>query len=139
MGGTVGWHIFHEETDEEIEFNTTFVDTEVAGAISGKQFRDINAFPILVNAHYYVGDEGGTRAYAGLNLGTSIISKRIEIGILAVDKTKWHFTVAPEIGALIETPGPYILVGAKYYYSAKTNETKSNSYLSFGVGITTSF
>ena len=64
VGTHLGWLVFDSETNEAATLETT--------TISGKQFRYLNAFPILANAHLYLGQPGKTRPYGGLNVGAYI-------------------------------------------------------------------
>ncbi len=131
------WHVFNGTTTKTIVIE----DDEFSGAITGKQFRYINAFPAMANMHYYLGSQGGIQAFLGLNAGMMIIEERVELGVVAAEKTRVHIGLAPEFGFKI--PMGYnsgILASVKYHYAFKatglSGEPKSQTYLSLNVGFT---
>jgi hypothetical protein len=88
-----GWHVFSERTGETIQLEH--------GAATGTQDRYVNSFPIMLNAHYYLGERGNIRPYLGLNAGGLIVLRRYAIGIITLDNDSWEWGVTPEIGAVI--------------------------------------
>ena len=96
IGGQFTWNTFYEKTArvQEIDFVNNEGERQV-GAIAGTQFRYINSFPLLVTARYFNKNPvfENFAFFGGLGVGTSIIKRRVEIGIVAIDETKWHFTV----------------------------------------------
>jgi hypothetical protein len=137
VGGSFSWNIFDQRTGEIIWLEN--------GAISGTQIRHINAFPLLLNAHYYIGnDYSRIRPYIGLNAGTYYILQRLEIGIFALENNNWHFGVAPEIGVIIPSGGADFIVNLKYNYAfpagKKFNGEKAeHQYLGINVGFLFSY
>jgi opacity protein-like surface antigen len=93
VGLSFNWTVFNEKT------NTT--SQIPGGAVSGTQFRYINAFPLLVTAHKYFGDDEGTMLYVGAGTGAYAIKRRTEVGVFAVNTDSWHFGLAPEVGVII--------------------------------------
>jgi opacity protein-like surface antigen len=90
LGLSFNWSVFNEETDAISQIR--------GGAVSGTQFRYINAFPLLATAHTYLGDDEGTQLYLGAGVGAYYVEQRTEIGLFAVTEDNWHFGVAPEAG-----------------------------------------
>ena len=88
-----GWHVFSERTDETVQLGN--------GAATGTQDRYVNSFPIMLNAHYYLGERGNIRPYVGLNAGGLIVLRRYAIGIISFDDDSWEWGVTPEIGAVV--------------------------------------
>lgn len=143
IGGSFGWTTFFEKTAKVEEFD--FIDDEgerVTGALAGTQYRYINSFPILATAKWYSKNPvfETFSFFAGLGAGTSIIKRRIEIGVISIDETKWHFTVAPEVGLVYGVgEGVKAFLSGQYFYSLKTNETPSHSQFTIHLGLASTF
>ena len=93
IGLSLNWTVLNEETTEATKIP--------GGAISGTQFRYINAFPLLVTAHKYFGDDEKLMFFVGAGVGAYAVERRTEIGLFAVDTDTWHFGLAPEVGLLM--------------------------------------
>jgi len=143
IGGSIGWHVFYEEVrDEVINFSLNTDEQVISGAVSGVQYRYINAFPILFNADYYFGDINTDEIipFVGLGAGTSIVSRRLELGIVGLTETSWRLAVSPELGATFKVgPRNHLIVSGQYMYNFKNDPEPSTSYLSFGIGFTSYF
>lgn len=137
-GLSFGWNIFDQRIAEPI-----IIDEEgFSGTISGTQIRYVNAFPILANAHYYLGKRKDFRFFLGGGVGVYYILQRLDLGVWSLESNNWHFGLAPEAGFLI----PFgdgesnIIVTGKYnhaFSSGKTiggNEDNSYSYWSLNFG-----
>jgi len=144
IGGSFGWTTFYEKTNNKTE-EFDFIDDDgerVTGALWGTQYRYINSFPILVTAKWYSKNPvfETFSFFAGLGAGTSIIKRRLEIGVIAIDETKWHFTIAPEVGLVYGLgEGVKAFLSGQYYYSLKTNETPSHSQFTLHLGLASTF
>lgn len=92
VGLSLNWSVMNEETTEATEIP--------GGAVWGTQFRYINAFPLLVTAHKYFGDDESMMFFVGAGVGAYAVERRVEIGLFAVDADTWHFGLAPEVGLL---------------------------------------
>ena len=128
VGFEAGWQVFFEETAETINLDVADV--------TGDQFRYTNSFPLLLNAHYYVGRRGGVRPFVGTGVGAIIVERRVEIGLVAITESNWHFGVAPEIG--VAFPLGWRSAGflnARWYYAPPSGGAPSQSYFSFGLGV----
>jgi opacity protein-like surface antigen len=131
------WHVFNGSSEEMIAID----QEDFKGDVSGTQFRYINAWPVMVNAHFYTGNPGGTRLFIGAGAGLIGIEERVDIGVVAFQGTKWHFGVAPEIGASI--PIDYnlsLIVSGKYHYAFSSGdrlsaESATHSYISLNIGL----
>jgi outer membrane protein W len=128
VGLYFGWNVFAEKTDSLIQFDE-------ATAVSGVQFRYINAFPIMATAHYYFGRRRSVRPYVGAGVGTYYAENRLEIGLVAFQTKNWHLGVAPEVGLLIPVNWDVrAMLNVRYNYGLKAGGTKL-SYFTFGFGI----
>jgi hypothetical protein len=128
VGVTFGWHIMNDKQSGTVEFEQ--------GAIDGTAFTYTNAFPVMANAHYYLGQRGGPRPFLGANVGTNIIERRAEIGLFALTENNWHFAVAPEVGIVVPL-GWYVrgMLSARWHYMTSAGSTPSQQYVSFNIGI----
>ena len=134
VGFTLGWNVFHERSTE-----TTQLDTQNPGAITGTQDNYLNSFPIMANIHYHFGERGGIRPYVGLNAGGFYMLQEFAIGIVALENNGWEWGIAPEAGVIIPVDMEWgIMVNGKYNY-AFTGESAvgtdiNHSYLSLNIG-----
>lgn len=128
LGGLFSWQTFYEE-----QKGATYTQNTLT--LTGNQYRYINAFPVLFQAHYYFNDDQyAPRAYLGGGLGAYKINKRTEAGVWALEERKWHFGVSPEVGVLLPVSmTTQFNISMRYHYAFKTNE--SNPYSWFGLSI----
>ncbi len=137
FGLYAGWQVFNGETSETIEVDRE----EFKGAVTGKQWRYINTFPIMANVHFYAGRSGGTQFFLGLNGGGIIIEERLDINIWAIKSSKWHWGLAPEIG--VNLPLGYnagLAVSAIYHYAFSAGEklvgeSSKHQFLAINIGV----
>ena len=105
-----GWNVFHERTSETLQLER--------GALTGTQDRTVNSFPMMLNAHYYMGNRGDIRPYVGINAGGFIVLQRLAVGIYALQKDSFEWGVAPEVGAVIPVSRELLLLlNGKYNYA----------------------
>jgi opacity protein-like surface antigen len=127
VGLSFGWQVFSQETDEVV--SAFGVD------VSGDQFRYVNAWPMLANVSYFLGKEGGPRPYLSANVGGYLMEHRLEIGLVAIEETNFHFGFAPEAGVAIPLQSNVSAVlSGRYNYALSAGSVDDQSYLSFGVG-----
>jgi hypothetical protein len=121
-GFYVGWQLFHEETFEVVPIES--------GDASGRHFRYLNAFPLLVNMHYYPPSAGGLSPFVGGNVGAYLIEQRTEFGFFAEEVEYWHFGLAPEVGLAIGlTDVTSVILYARWNWAAEREETGDYSWL----------
>ncbi len=131
VGFLAGWHVMYEETDEV----GSLQGEEFGLDVQGKQFRYINSFPIMMNAHYYTGFAGNLRPYVGLNAGLYYIERRMEIGIYFLDEDNWHFGRAPEAGLVFPLSWHARgFINARYNWAASSGGSGSINYWNFSIG-----
>lgn len=132
VGLLLGWNVFYQRVTQ-----TTELETENPVAITGVQDRTLNAFPLMLNAHYYFGSDN--KFYAGLNAGGYYMLQRFDIGIYRFQNDEWQWGIIPEIGFM--TPlsgGSTLIINAKYNYTF-TGESPlggdiNHQYWSIGIG-----
>ena len=126
VGLYFAWNVFHESTDSVINLGN--ID------VSGDQLRYINSFPIMGTVHYYFGQPGGLRPYAGVGLGTYYIENRLDIGLSSIVVDSWHLGIAPEIGVVIPVDWHVrSFLNVRYNYAVKANDI-TRSYFTIGLG-----
>ncbi len=132
VGFYTGWQVFYEQSNMPLNVDK--------GSISGKQYRYINSFPIMLNAHLYIGPDQCIRPYVGINAGAYFIWKRLNIGVLQAEEKKWVLGFAPEVGMTVPIGDVHINLGAKYNYALPPGESEYYEepdplqYVSFHIG-----
>lgn len=133
VGLLLAWHTFEQKTDQTLQLQD--------GSIEGEQTRTLRSYPFFLNAHYYLGQEHGFRPYIGANAGIYFINQKIESGNTVLDKSNWHFGVAPEAGFLIPLSWyANIHLNVRYNYAFKsgktiTGEALPQSYWGVSIGL----
>ncbi|HET9235368.1 MAG TPA: hypothetical protein VFP10_14640 [Candidatus Eisenbacteria bacterium] len=131
LGLIASWNVFFEKSNRTSEL------LSVPGSVTGTQYRYINSWPILANAHYYFGEPYGVRPFVGINLGAYIIEARTEIGLVAAAETNVHFGGAPEIGLAVPRGHQIWFLNARYHAIMKAGNVPSQNYLAVSLGVTT--
>lgn len=133
IGASLGWNVFSQLVrNETIQLNQ--------GAVSGTNVRSVNSFPILANLNYFLGTRGDEiRPFIGMNAGLYFINRRFEIGVTALEKSNWHFGIAPEAGFWVPSSGGFfVVVTGRFNYAFEGGETflnQKNDYAYWGVNI----
>ena len=125
---------FHKNTDDILKLEIG----DASGDVSGNQFRVARTFPLLATAHYYFqpySRRGGVIPFAGLRAGTYYLKRRLDIGVVSIDDTNWHFGLSPELGVLI----PYryetgVFLNVKYNYIFSVTDDADYSYIDVNIG-----
>lgn len=130
VGGKGGWQTFNQKLT-----GTQKVDGTTD--LTGTQFRYVNAFPLMVNAHFYLGEDEGIRPYVGINTGVTFITQQTDIGLWTVGDNSTHFGLAPEVGVLIPIgiAGGGVSLSAKYEQAFKSNNAADIHYQYFSVSL----
>ncbi len=131
VGLSIGWNVFDNVVDE----TRTFASQPVT--LTGRQFRTVNAMPILATVHTYLGPMNGSHAYVGAGVGTIWARNRVDVGVLSVDESHWHFAVVPEVG--FELPvgdDVWVYLNVKYNWGASADEITQQFY-GFNIGMAT--
>ncbi len=134
IGGEWSWEVF-DEIKRDLPPREITTDG-VSGNISGTEYRYLNTIPIFVNAHYYLGENGAFRPYAGLGIGTVYVDQRTDIGFVSIQSKTWRFGVQPEVGVFIPMglSGVGVSLKAKYRYATQVSEAEAVNMFSFGIG-----
>jgi len=129
IGGYFNWQTFFDELANDVY-------TDGTATLTGTQYRYINAFPILVQAHYYMGtDEYEPRAYVGAGIGTYKMIQRTDIGVWSIEENHWHFGMSPEVGLLYPVGmGSQLNINLKYHYVLGVDNSLDYSWIGLSVG-----
>ncbi len=129
VGFVFAWH----EMDKEF---TGVAPVSQGVDVFAAQKRYINSFPMLVNAHYYLGQPGKPRLHVGLGLGAYLIERRVELGeIYVLDEDTWHFGIAPEAGIAWRVGWQAAgLISVRFNWASPGGDDEE-MYLNFRVGM----
>ena len=134
FGLSLSWNVFDEVIKNEL-VDLDYGQTVGAHAY-GTQERFVNSFPILVNAHYYLGRKRSFNPYFGINAGAYRINQRTYFGVFGVDENNWHLGFAPEVGFTM--PFGYNMAGqlsVKYHYALAAGKVEDQSYIALTLGL----
>ena len=137
VGGSFSWEVF-DQIYRDLDPHQITVTDDISGAVSGVQYRYINTLPILVNAHYYLGQDGTVRPYFGLAIGTAYTEQKTEIGLIAITTNGWGFAVQPEVGVMIPfgLTGVGANVAGRFRYTSKAGDTTIPvSFFTLAIGL----
>ena len=113
LGFELGWHVYSgQEKNARIE-----LDDQGTAVLQGTRITYYNIFPMQANYRYFFGD-GDVRPFAGLAVGTTFISERIDMGIYSVTSDRFRFSGTPEVGAEYWVHSRMrLFVSARYFYA----------------------
>jgi len=132
FGVNTAWNVMTDERSETASVGPA--------DITGKQFRYINAAPIMASLHLYTGSQDGSaRAYLGVNVGTYYIERLVNVGTFEIKDDNWHLGVAPELGFGFPLHGSLgntaLFATARYNYAFAAGDAPYQSWLGVYVGI----
>jgi hypothetical protein len=129
VGMYLGWSVMDDKASDTAEIENY--------AVTGEQYRYNNIFPLLVNAHYYLGEQGKARPYVGAGAGAYIWERRLEIFTIAFTDSRWHLGFMPEVGVIFPVRwNTRAILAARYNYALSSGDQPEQSYwqLSLGLG-----
>ena len=129
LGGMFNWSAFYEELA-----GATYTQDNIT--LTGTQYRYLNAFPMLFQAHYYLGtDSYEPRAFFGGGAGAYKMVQRTNVGVLSLEYNNWHFGLSPEVGMVYPVSfGTYLFLGLRYHYVFKAENTIDHSWFGLNIG-----
>jgi hypothetical protein len=111
VGLSFDWQVFDQQTEGTWDIE--------GGAASGKQFRYINAFPMLLNLHLYAGNVHDFRIFLGAGIGAYYIMDRLQFGLATLEDKDWYFGGSPEMGFLVPMGDVYFLASGRAHYAVR--------------------
>jgi outer membrane protein W len=132
MGFSFAWNVFDEKT------SGTF--TTDNGAITGTARRWVNSLPFLLTCDFYLNRQNAIKPFIGIGAGAYYIVQRLDVGVWTVEKTNWHFGIAPEVGFQIPLGDIEGIIAARYNYAfaageSVTGDAEEYQYLTGIVGL----
>lgn len=129
LGGLFTWTTFYEKLAGESY-------TQGVTTLTGTQYRYLNTYPILFQAHWYSNtDSYEPRFYLGGGLGPYKIDQRTNVGVWSVQENNWHFGMSPEVGILLPmNMNTTFNVSFRYHYVFKVKDTIDQSWFGLSVG-----
>lgn len=128
MGFGAEWNVFYEAMDY-----ATYERENIA--VSGKQYRYANMFPMTARFHYYKDNAAGMRFFAGAGIGTTYMIRDLDMNIYRWNEENWQFLIAPEVGIAYDvSPSNTLHLSLKYNLNFKTNSLDGQSFLAINVG-----
>lgn len=129
LGGS--WHVFYQDQ------GYTTIELSNTSALSGRQYRYINAFPVMAIGRYLFNSQGRFTPFIGAGLGTAYIEQRTDIGSVPFKAYAWHLAVAPEVGAIVEVGyRTNLFVNARFTNAFKADDADNLSVAGLNLGIT---
>ena len=135
FGVYAGWQVLNDKVTETASLA---VPGGSGGAdVTGTQFRYQNIFPLLLTAHYYLGDDARkNRFYAGLGAGMYSIENRVDLGVFALEDNNWHFGLSPELGLWMPMGwNTKLYLAARYHHAFSSGDVDAQSWVQFSVGL----
>ena len=118
LGASLQWNTFQKEE---------------AGPALAKH--SMNAYPLMVNLHFYPTNNNKFIPYAGVGLGALRVYQRVERVFDITEEDAWLFGVVPELGAIVKVgPDVGLLFNIKYVQGFKSDKMPKQSYFSVGIG-----
>jgi hypothetical protein len=129
VGLSFDWQVWDQQTTDPIHIE--------GGTISGRQYRYINAFPLLLNLHLYAGNIHDFRMYLGGGVGAYYIMKRLQIGLANLEDNDWFFGGGPEFGFLIPMGEMYFRASGRMNYAVRnlSDSEDANTWWTAKVGL----
>jgi hypothetical protein len=131
LGGFIGYNGFYQEVPRGLYDQGTVT-------INAKTWRYMYTLPILVNAHYYIGD-GMVKPFIGTGVGIFYTEQELQFGANRISENSWNFGVAPEAGFYI----PFglqsslgLMASVKYnlvFYNYQ--DISQLSYINYNIGL----
>jgi len=127
FGLNASWDVFNDKFDGTYEHDNI--------AITGRNWRYVNAVPIYASWHKYTGnDRRGKRTFFGLNAGTAFIERRAEMGVYQFTEENWHLAVAPEIGMQMPWDSFLGWLSVRYNYAFSAGDVDAQQWFEFRIG-----
>jgi len=145
LGMSIGYrHVFAQNWSwgltggfQAFDSSTTKVVEVEGGAISGRQYRYVNAFPAYLGLHYEFG-RGGFRPYLAANAGAVIVTRRLQFGVGRVETTNLHVAAAPEAGVIFPLANLNGVLSVTYNLTTSVDDYRQ-SHVSVTLGVVNDF
>lgn len=130
VGVSFGWNTFYEAMD----YDTYEVDNV---ALSGKQWRYSNNFPMLASVNYYFSPGQRFNPYFGLGIGTIYTLRNTDMNLYTIEQDAWNFALQPSLGTVYKVNDSaklHLSIRYNNGFKAGSELTEAQSYLNLNVG-----
>jgi hypothetical protein len=107
------------------------------GDVSGKQFRYLNAIPLMGGFAFHIPLGHGSRFWAGVNGGAAYFDRVVDIGLHEYSLSDWQWGVQPHLGIAfgLGDGGTALFFDGRWNYFWERHGIPAQEYFSFGVGL----
>jgi hypothetical protein len=107
------------------------------GDVSGKQFRYLNAIPLMGGFAFHIPLGHGSRFWAGVNGGAAYFDRVVDIGLHEYSLSDWQWGVQPHLGIAfgLDDGGTALFFDGRWNYFWERHGIPAQEYFSFGVGL----
>lgn len=126
-----------DEVDEILDFRQLgFADFDnVAGNLSGNQFRTVHSMPLLLTAFFHPVPQPATlMPYIGGGAGITFSERRLNIGLAEFEDDAWAFSMVPQVG-LLWWPSEWVGVVADGKFSYSFGDDFDVSFFGINLGV----
>lgn len=107
------------------------------GDVYGKQFRYLNAIPLMAGFAFHIPLGHGSRFWAGVNGGAAYFDRVVDVGLNEYTLSDWQWGIQPQIGIAfgLGNGGTALFFDGRWNYFWERHGIPSQQYFSFGVGL----
>lgn len=129
VGFSLGWNVFYDE----LPYDTYTIDNR---SLSGRQYRTVNAAPLMVAADYYFNPGNDFNPFLGIGVGGIYYQRDTDMGIYRLNQNAFTFGFVPQAGFHYSLNSSSALSFAVKYNLglAGGDFDNSQSYLSLNIG-----
>ena len=111
--------------------------TTTDGDVSGKQFRYLNAIPLMGGFAFHIPLGHGSRFWAGVNGGAAYFERIVDVGLNEYSLSDWQWGVQPQLGIAfgLGNDGTALFFDGRWNYFWERHGIPAQEYFSFGVGL----
>jgi hypothetical protein len=111
--------------------------TTTDGDVSGKQFRYLNAIPLMGGFAFHIPLGHGSRFWAGVNGGAAYFERVVDVGLNEYSLSDWQWGVQPQLGIAfgLGNDGTALFFDGRWNYFWERHGIPAQEYFSFGVGL----
>lgn len=130
LEASVGWNLFNAAKAGVLQLSD-------GSAVSGKQFRYLNAFPAMGGLAFHIPIRGGSSVWFGFNGGGAYIERLVDVGLGEYSQAQWQWGLMPHIGisfGLDRSAGTALFITGRYEYYWQNGTAPKQSWFGIGVG-----
>jgi hypothetical protein len=111
--------------------------TTTDGDVSGKQFRYLNAIPLMGGFAFHIPLGHGSRFWAGVNGGAAYFERVVDVWLNEYSLSDWQWGVQPQLGIAfgLGNDGTALFFDGRWNYFWERHGIPAQEYFSFGVGL----